>query len=105
METPTHTAPPVALDRLVRHLIYGDIEEASLAILGEDCPSHEEYNALDVEQQTRLAAAATVAACLAGVLHPSGFILPNAERSQKQGALDSASRSSAGGHRPRPKDR
>jgi hypothetical protein len=79
METPTHTVPPVALDRLVRHLIYGDIEEASLAILGEDCPSHEEYNALDVEQQTRLAAAATVAACLAGVLHPSGFILPNAE--------------------------
>lgn len=67
----------VDLDRLVRHLIYGDIEEASLAILGEDCPSHEEYNAMDVEQQTRLAAAATVAACLQDVLHPSGFILPS----------------------------
>ena len=78
METSIQTAPPVALDRLVRHLIYGDIEEASLAILGEDCPSSDEYNAMDTEQQTRLAAAATVAACLAGVLHPSGFILPNA---------------------------
>ena len=78
METSIQSASPVPLARLVRHLIYGDIEEASLAILGEDCPSHEEYNALDVEQQTRLAAAATVAACLQGVLHPSGFILPNA---------------------------
>jgi hypothetical protein len=77
METSTQTAPTVDLDRLVRHLIYGDIEESSLAILGEDCPSYEEYNAMDVEQQTRLAAAATVAACLAGVMHPSGFILPN----------------------------
>jgi len=79
METSIQSASPVPLARLVRHLIYGDIEEASLAILGEDCPSHEEYNALDVEQQTRLAAAATVAACLQGVLHPSGFILPNAK--------------------------
>jgi hypothetical protein len=76
------TAPPVTLDRLARHLIYGDIEEASLAILGADCPSHEEYNAMDIEQQTRLAAAASVAACLAGILHPSGFILPSAQQTR-----------------------
>jgi hypothetical protein len=76
MENPNQNAPPVALDQLVRHLIYGDIEEASLAILGEDCPSHEEYNALDVEQQTRLAAAATV---LTSLRNPAFSLLRRAD--------------------------
>ena len=64
----------VAMSQLARHLIYGDIEEASLAILGADCPTVNGFNAMDREQQIRLAAAATVAACLTGSLHPSGFI-------------------------------
>jgi len=45
---------------LVKKLIYGDIEVVSLEILGDDCPSHEAFQKLDDEQQTRLAAAATV---------------------------------------------
>jgi hypothetical protein len=45
---------------LVKKLIYGDIETASLEILGSDCPAHEAFQTLDDEQKTRLAAAATV---------------------------------------------
>lgn len=77
METPTHTAPPVAINQLVSHLIYGDIEEMPLSVLGDDCPDGDYYNTLDREQQIRLAAAATVQACLDGRLHPSGFLLDN----------------------------
>jgi hypothetical protein len=80
----TKSTPPVALDRLVRHLIYGDIEEASLAILGEDCPTYEEYNALDVEQQTRLAAAATVAECLASVTYSVSQIMSDTPKTETE---------------------
>lgn len=45
---------------LVKKLIYGDIEVVSLETLGDDCPSHEDFQKMDMEQQTRLAAAATV---------------------------------------------
>jgi len=45
---------------LVKKLIYGDIETASLETLGSDCPAHEAFQTLDDEQKTRLAAAATV---------------------------------------------
>jgi hypothetical protein len=45
---------------LVKKLIYGDIETASLETLGNDCPTHEAFQNLDDEQKTRLAAAATV---------------------------------------------
>jgi hypothetical protein len=45
---------------LVKKLIYGDIEAASLEILGGNCPAHEAFQKLDDEQKTRLAAAATV---------------------------------------------
>lgn len=46
---------------LVSNIVYGDIERSSLANLGKDCPTIEEYRKMDVEQQTRLAAAAYVA--------------------------------------------
>jgi hypothetical protein len=56
--------PMMTLDtetsELVEKLIYGDIEIASLETLGNDCPTHEEFQKLDDEQKTRLAAAATV---------------------------------------------
>ena len=45
---------------LVKKLIYGDIETASLEILGSDCPANKAFQKLDDEQKTRLAAAATV---------------------------------------------
>jgi hypothetical protein len=67
------------MTQLVNHLIYGDIEEMPLSILGDDCPDVEYYNTLDREQQTRLAAAATVLAWSQGKLHPSGFLLTNTD--------------------------
>jgi hypothetical protein len=73
----TTSVPAVDLPQLVSHLIYGDIEEMPLSVLGDECPDAEYYNALDREQQIRLAAAATVKACLDGMLHPSGFLLAN----------------------------
>jgi hypothetical protein len=84
-DTPPPADPPEAnnaagagcMTRLVSHLIYGDIEEMPLSILGDNCPSAEYYNTLDREQQTRLAAAATVLAWSQGRLHPSGFLLAN----------------------------
>ena len=66
---------PITLDNIVQHLIYGDIEEMPLSILGDDCPSAEQFAGLDQEQQTRLASAATVLACLQGRLHPSGYLI------------------------------
>lgn len=47
---------------LISHLVYGDIDEVPLSILGDDSPGFEEYNKMDVEQRTRLAAASTVSA-------------------------------------------
>ncbi len=61
-------------NELIQHLLYGDIEEMPLSVLGDECPTSEEYNAMNAEQQTRLAAAATVAAAMEGRLHPSGFL-------------------------------
>jgi len=66
----------ITLDQLARHLIYGDIEEMTLSILGDDCPSDEQFAGMDQEQRTRLAAAATVLACLQGRLHPKGYLMP-----------------------------
>lgn len=48
------------IDEIVQRLIYGDIEDVSLAVLGEDCPSPERLAEMDDEQRLRLAAAATV---------------------------------------------
>jgi hypothetical protein len=75
---PTKTNKTAGADfitQLVNHLIYGDIEEMPLSILGDNCPDPDYYNGLDREQQTRLAAAATVLAWSQGRLHPSGFLL------------------------------
>ena len=74
-----NTAGAGCISQLVSHLIYGDIEEMPLSILGDDCPDTNYYNTLDREQQVRLAAAATVLAWSQGRLHPSGFLLDNAE--------------------------
>lgn len=59
---------------LVRHLIYGDIGEMPLNVLGDECPTQEDYQRLETEQETRLQAAATVQAWLEGRLHHSGYI-------------------------------
>jgi hypothetical protein len=59
----------LGLHPLVIHLIYGDIDEMPLDILGGECPTQDEYQRLDTEQATRLQAAATVQAWLNGRLH------------------------------------
>ncbi len=46
---------------LILKLIYGDIDEAPLSVLGPASMSFDEWQGLDDEQRTRLAAAATVA--------------------------------------------
>ena len=80
-----NTAGAGCISQLVSHLIYGDIEEMPLSILGDDCPDTSYYNTLDRERQVRLAAAATVLAWSQGRLHPSGFLLDN-ETSPSTGA-------------------
>ena len=74
-----NTAGAGCISQLVSHLIYGDIEEMPLSILGDDYQDTNYYNTLDREQQVRLAAAATVLAWSQGRLHPSGFLLDNAK--------------------------
>ena len=64
----------VRLDPLVMHLIYGDIEEMPLQILGDECPTNEAYNKMDAEQCIRVAAAATVQAWIERRLHKGGYI-------------------------------
>lgn len=66
--------PTSPLHPLVEHLIYGDIGEMPLNILGEECPSQEDYQRLGVEEDTRLQAAATVQAWLNDCLHKNGYI-------------------------------
>lgn len=41
-------------------LLYGDLNETPLKVLGEHCPSETKYNSFDEEQKLRLHAAATV---------------------------------------------
>ncbi len=62
------------LHPIVLHLIYGDIDEMPLVVLGNECPSPSIFAQLDTEQRTRLAAAATVQAWIEGRLHKGGFI-------------------------------
>lgn len=59
METPT-TKDSDTLHTLVYSIIYGDMHEVPLKILGNDCPDYATYKQLDTEQKTRLAIAATV---------------------------------------------
>ncbi len=51
---------------LVLKLIYGDIDEVPISVLGPASMSFDERQELDEEQRTRLAAAATVAEYFAG---------------------------------------
>ncbi len=51
---------------LILKLIYGDIDEVPLSVLGPASMSFDEWHELDEEQRTRLAAAATVAEYFAG---------------------------------------
>jgi hypothetical protein len=48
------------LNVVVYTLLYGDLHEAPLSVLGEHCPSDEVYRSLDEEQKLRLHAAATL---------------------------------------------
>lgn len=63
-----------SLEPIVAHLLYGDIDEMPLDVLGDECPTVEAYNKLDVEQSTRIAAAATVQAWIERRLHKGGYI-------------------------------
>lgn len=70
----TGGANAVCLHPLVRHLIYGDIGEMPLNVLCDECPTQDDYHRLDVEQDTRLQAAATVQAWFEGRLHKGGYL-------------------------------
>jgi hypothetical protein len=63
------------LHPIVKHLLYGDIDEMSLSVLNEECPTQESYNMSDTEQCVRLAAAAaTIQAWLEGKLYKGGYL-------------------------------
>ena len=59
---------------IISHFIYGDFEEMPLSVLGEECPSLEEYAKMDVEQQLRLQVAATLIAYKDNKLHKGGYL-------------------------------
>lgn len=61
-------------EKLIDHIIYGDIDEMPLSILGDECPIEFYYNKMDSEQQTRLACAATIKAFFENKLHKSGYL-------------------------------
>lgn len=56
---------------IVDHILYGDIDEMPLDVLGDDGVHCDDE---DVEQRVRGQAAASVAAWLQGRLHRSGFL-------------------------------
>lgn len=62
-------------EELLNHLIYGDIDEVDLSILGNDRPKGEKFLKLDDEQYTRLCAAATVKAYFENKLHRGGYLI------------------------------
>lgn len=64
-------------EQLIDYIIYGDIHEISLLILGDKCPSREELRfmaTLDVEQLTRLHIAASLTAFFQNRLHVNGYL-------------------------------
>ena len=63
------------VDELVKHLIYGDIDEMTFDILGEDCPDPKRIQRLNNEQHTRYACAATVKAWSENRLNSGGWLI------------------------------
>lgn len=59
---------------LIQHLLYGDVHEMPLSVLGDECPDAAAYNKMDEEQQLRLQIAATIKAWSEGKLHKSGYL-------------------------------
>lgn len=57
---------------IVMHLIFGDIDEMTLAVLDQIAPTREELEGLDWEQHIRLRCAATVQAWIENRLHSNG---------------------------------
>lgn len=58
------------LHPLAEHMLYGDIEEMPLDVIGAE---DTDMGTLDTEQCIRLAAAATVQAYFDGILHRGGY--------------------------------
>ena len=63
---------------LVCHIIYGDIGEVPLSVLGVNRPNAATLATMDDEQRIRLAAAATLQQWL-----DDGILVPNVEGAQK----------------------
>lgn len=60
------------LSNIVMHLLFGDIDEMTLAVLGQIAPTQKELDELDREQHIRLQCAATVQAWIENRLHFNG---------------------------------
>ena len=60
------------LPPIVNHILYGDIHEMPLNVLGKECPRTPLK--LTIEQEVRLAMAATIQAWLKGRLHRGGYL-------------------------------
>jgi hypothetical protein len=60
-------------EQLIDHLLYGDVYEMRLDILGDEEPCYEDYQNIDNEQELRLCMAATVKAFFEGRLSGGGW--------------------------------
>lgn len=70
-------------DELIRHLLFGDIDEAPLSAVSEELAESAASRQWDEEQRTRIAAAATVRLFFEGRLHENGGAMPEQRRRKK----------------------
>lgn len=54
------------IEQIVDMILYGDVHETPIKILGKKCPSQDKWEGMDEEQHLRLAIAATVKEKLRG---------------------------------------
>lgn len=68
---------------IINHLIYGDIDEMPLDVLGDECPNSVDFGKMDMEQIIRLQSAATVLSWLRGELHKCGYKFNKKQHKEK----------------------
>ena len=64
------------LDEMIIFVIYGDIWECPLEVLGAEGPTSEEFEEMDIEQQLRVQIAASLVAYRDGKLSKNGQLYP-----------------------------